>query len=256
MDPWFPVEFVNASAHTERAARRIRKLPAHCGFNLVREGLMRIAFDGHPPVDVRPGDVLGVLPGIPYRLTARRVRYWFLTFRGAGAVPMMQAAGLGPDRPVIRSPGVRFERLLYDLLKTLPQRRQPTPFWFASRLTGMMEHLCRARGAGLSRGTHSGRVRSWLEEWGYPPAGVEQIAGDLGITPDGLRKACHREVHMPAVAWLRQLRLDRAAHLLRETPDKVGAIAAACGFASEHHFHRAFKKTFGATPARFRRTLQ
>ena len=51
---------------------------------------------------------------------------------------------------------------------------------------------------------------------------------------------------------LRDLRLDHAAHLLKETDLEVKEICEACGYLSDTYFISAFKKRFGAPPGEYR----
>ena len=52
---------------------------------------------------------------------------------------------------------------------------------------------------------------------------------------------------------LQALRLERARILLRDTPDSIGQVAVAVGFASFSHFARAFRAATGLAPSDFRR---
>ncbi len=55
---------------------------------------------------------------------------------------------------------------------------------------------------------------------------------------------------------LRQLRLDRARRLLRETPRSVNAIANAVGFSSGRYLADLFRRTYGQTPSALRNDLR
>lgn len=54
-------------------------------------------------------------------------------------------------------------------------------------------------------------------------------------------------------AFVHKLRLQKAAVQLKQSADSVLAIALACGFQSETHFGKAFKKQYGMTPSAYRR---
>jgi AraC-like DNA-binding protein len=54
------------------------------------------------------------------------------------------------------------------------------------------------------------------------------------------------------MAFLRDVRLRRAASLLRETDLPVESIAARVGFSSRSHFSRSFHGRFGHSPTTFR----
>jgi AraC family transcriptional regulator, activator of mtrCDE len=55
------------------------------------------------------------------------------------------------------------------------------------------------------------------------------------------------------MAYLRDVRLRKAAALLRGSTLTVDAVAKRIGFASRSHFSRAFQERFGEPPASFRR---
>jgi AraC family transcriptional regulator len=58
---------------------------------------------------------------------------------------------------------------------------------------------------------------------------------------------------LPVAAYVRTLRLERAAHDLAETRDSVLSIALRCGYESHEAFTRAFGDVYGMTPSRYRR---
>ncbi|NIN65129.1 MAG: helix-turn-helix domain-containing protein [Anaerolineae bacterium] len=58
---------------------------------------------------------------------------------------------------------------------------------------------------------------------------------------------------IPFAAYARRFRLARSTSMLLETDQSLEAIAAACGFASASHFHRAFFRVYRQSPTEFRR---
>ncbi|AQA21882.1 helix-turn-helix domain protein [Rhodococcus sp. MTM3W5.2] len=55
-------------------------------------------------------------------------------------------------------------------------------------------------------------------------------------------------------AYVTERRLDRATELLRHSSTPVGTIATLVGYESDAAFSRAFRKRFGTSPLRWRRT--
>ena len=51
---------------------------------------------------------------------------------------------------------------------------------------------------------------------------------------------------------LTELRMERARTLLRDSPDTVSAVAAACGFGDANYFTKAFRRHQGLAPLRYR----
>jgi AraC family transcriptional regulator len=68
----------------------------------------------------------------------------------------------------------------------------------------------------------------------------------------GFRKAYGRSVG----AYLRWLRVARAARELAETDAPLAEIALAAGFADQSHFSNVFRRETGLSPSAFRRATQ
>ena len=58
-----------------------------------------------------------------------------------------------------------------------------------------------------------------------------------------------------AMAFLKELRLSRAARLLETTDLPVKSVAARVGFSSRSHFSRAFKAAMHLEPAAYRASI-
>ena len=53
--------------------------------------------------------------------------------------------------------------------------------------------------------------------------------------------------------YLRELRLERAARLLRESAESVAEVAYETGFADQSHLQRLFKGRYGICPLAYRK---
>jgi transcriptional regulator GlxA family with amidase domain len=53
--------------------------------------------------------------------------------------------------------------------------------------------------------------------------------------------------------YLARLRADRAAQLLRDTDDSIHQVALAVGSATEQALSKAFTRSYGIAPGRYRR---
>jgi AraC-like DNA-binding protein/mannose-6-phosphate isomerase-like protein (cupin superfamily) len=74
----------------------------------------------------------------------------------------------------------------------------------------------------------------------------------------GLSVSRFRDFFKETTGWgfadyLRDLRLERAARLLRESAESMAGIAEATGFADQSHLHRLFKAKHGIAPLAYRR---
>jgi AraC-like DNA-binding protein len=61
-------------------------------------------------------------------------------------------------------------------------------------------------------------------------------------------------VGQPPMSYLIGWRLDRGARLLRETDAPLATIARQVGYSTEFAFSGAFRREYGVSPSRFRRT--
>ena len=84
-------------------------------------------------------------------------------------------------------------------------------------------------------------VEQHLEDGEY---GVEQLAQDLCMERTGLYKKLTALTNTTPVAFIRSIRLHRAAALLQEGKQSVNEIAELTGFSSPSYFTKCFKKEF------------
>ncbi|MCI7323339.1 MAG: AraC family transcriptional regulator [Lachnospiraceae bacterium] len=67
-------------------------------------------------------------------------------------------------------------------------------------------------------------------------------------------KKAFKEVYGVSIAvHMKKHRMERAAKLLRETPDNISEIARSVGYESQSRFTTAFKDTYGVLPTEYRR---
>ena len=91
-------------------------------------------------------------------------------------------------------------------------------------------------------------VRRHLADGEY---GVEQLANDLCVERTGLYKKLTALTADTPVAFIRNIRLDEAARMLRQGRHGVNEIAAQCGFNSPSYFAKCFKLKFGMKPSEY-----
>lgn len=81
---------------------------------------------------------------------------------------------------------------------------------------------------------------------------VEDIAASAAISESECLRCFHETIGIPPNQYLRQVRLKKAAELLRNTEEKISDIAAACGFQEMSYFAKAFRGSRGCTPREYR----
>ena len=97
------------------------------------------------------------------------------------------------------------------------------------------------------------RVRDFVDAGMDAELTVEGMAAVVGISPFHFSRLFRASFGVSPYRYVLQMRIARAAHLLRAEPGRtVADIALAVGFASQAHLTQAFKAHLGQTPARWR----
>lgn len=91
-----------------------------------------------------------------------------------------------------------------------------------------------------------------MENFQDPDLSVEKICRQLHLSPAYFSTMFKKETGQAYIAYLTQVRLDKAVELLNKTDDKTYVIAAKVGYQEQNYFSYVFKKRFGISPTKFR----
>lgn len=95
------------------------------------------------------------------------------------------------------------------------------------------------------------QMRSRMEE----PICLEDLAKEFGYSPYYLSKKFKAETGQTFKDYLRQIRLEQAKHLLRNTDLSILDISEKLQFCSHSYFSDSFRKAYGISPTAFREQL-
>ena len=84
------------------------------------------------------------------------------------------------------------------------------------------------------------------------PITVRDIAGAAAVSESECLRCFKAGIHTTPMQYVNQLRLIRAAELLRTSALRVNEVAAACGFHEMSYFTRAFRGEYGVSPTEYR----
>ncbi len=98
-----------------------------------------------------------------------------------------------------------------------------------------------------------GAVRDCLHAHAFENLGMTQIARVAGRHEVHVARAFRRCFGVSIGAYVRRLRTEHAARLLRAGRLTISEIAHTCGFASHSHLCREFKAHYSVTPSQYRR---
>jgi AraC-like DNA-binding protein len=126
---------------------------------------------------------------------------------------------------------------------------------FAETLLRYVQQLPAGREGWLAGAADAavGRSLAALHRKPAHPWTLEELAREAGLSRSALTERFARYLGQAPMAYLLEWRLALGAEALRSTSRSVIQIATAVGYDSEAAFNRAFKRRFGAPPARFRR---
>ncbi len=99
------------------------------------------------------------------------------------------------------------------------------------------------------------RIRTMLEyiEAHYAEdLSVEQIAGSISVSGSVCLRCFNQMLGITPIQYVRQLRLGKAAQLLRNSSKTAKEIALECGFNDISYFTRTFRQKMGCTPKEYR----
>jgi AraC-like DNA-binding protein len=92
------------------------------------------------------------------------------------------------------------------------------------------------------------KVIALLREKLADPPNLEEIGRAVGCSPFHLSRTFSAATGMTIPQYIRQLRMERAAELLRSGRFNVTEAALEVGYSSLSHFSQAFHETFGCCP--------
>jgi AraC-like DNA-binding protein len=258
-------EVVAPAGECSRPARLIRQ--ADHGLyqiDVLARGEVRVEQGGRR-ADLRAGDIAFVNPSHP-------VRYRHSDTTHVTVLLPRAMLPLRPDQVErltgIRVPGDRGAgALVSSLARQLPSYLDEYRQTEAARLgTAVVDLLAVALSGQLDpdRAPDPGRRELLSRIFGF----VDEHLGDPGLGPAAIAAAHHislRYLHKlfqtqqaTVAGWIRQRRLERCRRDLLDPAQRdrsVSAIAARWGLRNAAHFSRAFKASYGASPAAYRAAI-
>lgn len=98
------------------------------------------------------------------------------------------------------------------------------------------------------------RIDEWIEAHLEDSIRLTDLAGIAGLSEFHFHRMFSLSRGMPPHTWITARRIDRAKSMLRGSTPLIG-IALACGFSSQSHLTRIFRKQTGRTPAEYRAAM-
>ena len=94
-------------------------------------------------------------------------------------------------------------------------------------------------------------MRSINEHIGDSEYNVENLTTDVGISRAQLHRRMKEMTGISTGEFIRNLRLEQAARLIKENKINITQVAYSVGFNNQSHFSTVFRKHFGMTPSEY-----
>lgn len=162
------------------------------------------------------------------------------------------------ERSIVSSarPMTPDQRQVVGSLLSPPVAKAAQSLWYQSKALELMSHFLftpkdpeffcmRQKRVARDRVERTKEMLS--RDLANPPT-LEMLGREVGCSPFYLSRSFSREVGLTIPQYLRNLRMERAAELLRSGRYNVTEAATEVGYASLSHFSKAFCETIGCCP--------
>ena len=106
---------------------------------------------------------------------------------------------------------------------------------------------------GMSIDAYADEIKADILENLVQEAVLDAKAAELGVGTTALKTSFKTVYGVPIYQYQKDLRLQKAQRLLRETTLPVSDVAAEVGYANPAKFSSAFKKRFGVSPTEYKK---
>ncbi len=225
------------------------------------EGKLRYAAGGREYAQ-GPGEGFLILPNQLHTYVAdaeEPCTFLYMVFRGEGTGALMERIGLSADSLTFRFP--REPEYLENLREMHREAGRRVSgglgmlACFLAALDGLIPTESKQK-ASTPQSEYIRRAKTFIRQHYAYHLTVEDVALHVGLERTYLYRLFVSECGVSPGAYLRDLRLQKASELLRETDMTVTAIALSCGFCDFSHFSHRFSEKYGLSPGAYRKTQE
>ena len=226
---------------------------------------------GIDPVQVSPGSIILLFPGIWHRYRPEKKTGWkeyWLSWNGERLYRLMKKGILDPTEPVLHLAGPEqvqpvFERIIRQIKEHPAENPNVLSAYAMEILTLSMEnedhhpiHRDTAVPIEYAHNVDDPLVFKALQMiWNhsYRDFKVNDVVRHLPVSRRTLERKFTATLHRPIRTEITRCRIARSKHLLTNTQLPVKHIAYSVGFSSTDRMGRVFQRELGITPSEFRK---
>ncbi|MEX0325157.1 MAG: AraC family transcriptional regulator [Puniceicoccaceae bacterium] len=253
------------SGHEPRYHYEIDTVYTYYAINFIREGTFVFGAGEEEPQPVHN------LPYVLITAPGRRFRYWpgesgnwdhaYVTFSGPRVEDWIEQGllpGIGDSRYLLQP--VNNEPAFTAAFQQILQATHASPVQY-ERAVHLLEGLLLLVMEDANPEEPTERVPMMHRQIAAintdpeKPWDLEHLGQQAGYSKAHYRRLFAKLTGASPIRYIRERRMQKAAHLLRTTRTPIKAIAAACGYEDLFHFTKQFKQVHCRPPGQFRKEV-
>lgn len=221
----------------------------------------------HGRYELKAGDTFLIRPNALISYASDATQPWlyrWVAFRGREAEQLLQLAGFTDGQDVLTSEPLAKLTEYYKEIIDAFREGQPVSSIHALGLLllilneygrNIAKHNAQLSHSRTNEGQLQHQIVHYLSSQYTQPLSIEHMAEALGYNRAYLSRIFKRKTGLSPSAFLLQLRLDKARHLLRERTDlTIEQVSASVGIQDALYFSKQFKKQFKQSPTNYRKS--